>query len=246
MKALGIQTISTTAYHPQSNGLVERMHRQLKASIRTRLSDSDWYSALPFVLLGLRSAWRQGPEAAPSELLYGTLLRLPGEFIATPEIAPTSNTCSLFISSFQARMRAQRAAPSNHHPISLRPSFIPPSLRDSTMVLVRVDGVLRPLQAPYDGPFQVLSRGEKTFDILKNNKTVTVSVARLKPAFLSDILPPADVRPVPSVGPATVNVHGRPRPPSSARSLPPSSSRHRPSFVSRSGRHVRPPERLFI
>ena len=39
METLGINTKSTTAYHPQCNGLVERMHRQLKASIWTKLSD---------------------------------------------------------------------------------------------------------------------------------------------------------------------------------------------------------------
>ena len=39
MTALGIQTLATTAYHPQCNGLVERMHRQLKASITARLTN---------------------------------------------------------------------------------------------------------------------------------------------------------------------------------------------------------------
>ena len=56
MSSLGIQTHSTTAYHPQSNGLVERMHRQLKGAIRARLTDSSWPDSLPLVLLGLRSA----------------------------------------------------------------------------------------------------------------------------------------------------------------------------------------------
>ncbi|RJX63126.1 transposase, partial [Vibrio sinensis] len=30
---LGITRFRTTAYHPQANGLVERFHRQLKASL---------------------------------------------------------------------------------------------------------------------------------------------------------------------------------------------------------------------
>ena len=32
-KILGIQKIHTSAYHPQSNGMIERFHRQLKTSI---------------------------------------------------------------------------------------------------------------------------------------------------------------------------------------------------------------------
>ena len=35
---LGIQLHHTTTYHPQSNGLVERFHRHLKAALRARLS----------------------------------------------------------------------------------------------------------------------------------------------------------------------------------------------------------------
>ena len=84
MLLLGIHTMATTAYHPQCNGLVERMHRQLKASVRARLVDSGWQDCLPLVLLGLRSAWKIGPDAAPAEMLYGTLLRLPGEFVTAP------------------------------------------------------------------------------------------------------------------------------------------------------------------
>ena len=32
-KTLSIKNINTTAYHPQANGLVERFHRTLKASL---------------------------------------------------------------------------------------------------------------------------------------------------------------------------------------------------------------------
>jgi transposase InsO family protein len=53
---LSITHIQTTAYHPQSNGLVERFHRRLKDSLRARLAGSDWTSHLPWVLLGIRTS----------------------------------------------------------------------------------------------------------------------------------------------------------------------------------------------
>ena len=152
------------------------MHRQLKGAIRARLTSSNWCDCLPLVLLGLRSAWRSGPDAAPSQLLYGTMLRLPGQFIPAPEIPHTTSVpSSSFVSSFQKLMREQRPAPSIHHP-----SSIPKSLHQASMVLVRHDGVRRPLQSPYDGPFPVLEAGEKVFKILKNGLPYTVSVDRLK------------------------------------------------------------------
>ena len=38
----GIKPTQTTSYHPQANGMVERMHRQLKASLKARLTTAAW------------------------------------------------------------------------------------------------------------------------------------------------------------------------------------------------------------
>ena len=45
-----------TTYHPQANGVVEQLHRQLKATLKARLVGPAWMDELPLVLLGLRSA----------------------------------------------------------------------------------------------------------------------------------------------------------------------------------------------
>ena len=42
---LNIQHSSMTAYHPQSNGLVERFHRRLKDAMRSRAAAADWPTA---------------------------------------------------------------------------------------------------------------------------------------------------------------------------------------------------------
>jgi transposase InsO family protein len=60
---LGVTHITTTAYHPQSNGMVERAHRQIKDALRARLAGVEWPQHLPWVLLGLRAAPK---EDAPS------------------------------------------------------------------------------------------------------------------------------------------------------------------------------------
>ena len=67
----GIQTNTTTAYHPQGNGMVERLHRQLKAAIMAREEKADWMEHLPLVLLGIRSAWRADLDGSPTELTFG-------------------------------------------------------------------------------------------------------------------------------------------------------------------------------
>ncbi|KAA5583213.1 transposase family protein, partial [Pseudomonas aeruginosa] len=65
----GTKRIRTTSYHPCANGLVERMHRQLKASLMCY--DDSWLNALPLVLLGMRSAFKEDLQATVAELLYG-------------------------------------------------------------------------------------------------------------------------------------------------------------------------------
>lgn len=51
---LGVDHLRTTPYHPQSNGLVERFHRSLKASLRCH-PDETWLHALPMTMLSLRA-----------------------------------------------------------------------------------------------------------------------------------------------------------------------------------------------
>ena len=78
---LGVKCLNTTAYHPAANGLVERLHRQLKATIMAREEQADWVDHLPMVLLGVRTAWRTELDASPAELTFGSLLHLPGKFV---------------------------------------------------------------------------------------------------------------------------------------------------------------------
>lgn len=63
---IGSKHIKTTATHPAANGFVQRLHRQLKAGFKC--------------LLGIRAAWREDLSASTAELVYGEILRLPGEF----------------------------------------------------------------------------------------------------------------------------------------------------------------------
>jgi transposase InsO family protein len=58
----GMTHLRTTAYHPQANGMVERLHRQLKAALRCH-GDEKWTEALPWVMLGIRATWKEDLKA---------------------------------------------------------------------------------------------------------------------------------------------------------------------------------------
>ncbi|CAB3388540.1 Hypothetical predicted protein [Cloeon dipterum] len=176
----GVHLARTTAYHPACNGMVERLHRTLKAAIMCYAVDS-WTDTLPTILLGLRVQHKDDLHASAAEMVYGETLRIPGDFIASETPAATLSEPD-FVSQLRRHMAALRPAPIARHG---QPSvFVFKDLQQCTHVYLRTDAVRRSLQPPYTGPHQVLSRADKTFRILVGTKCVTVSVDRLKPAYV--------------------------------------------------------------
>ena len=177
---LGCSHTKTTAYHPQSNGLVERMHRQLKAALRCTATPR-WTDALPLILLGIRSALKTDLGCSSSELVYGSPLRLPGEFVdparAAVTLTPASYAAQLRRTMASLRPTAPRRAPASH-------TYVPRALADATHVFVRHDAVKPPLACPYDGPYRVVARTEKTITVERGHRLDEVSIDRVKPAHL--------------------------------------------------------------
>ena len=60
------------------------------------------------------------------------------------------------------------------------PEYVPHSLETAEFVWLRHDGARGPLQDPFDGPFRVLERGDKSFVIDVEGAHPRVSIDRLK------------------------------------------------------------------
>lgn len=178
---LGTVHSFTSAYNPKANGMVERCHRQLKAAIRCHATEK-WVEVLPTVLLGIRASLKADLGCSAAELVYGTTLRLPGELIEERPIDRPSTPQQIFVDDLRQVMLGLQPLPAHHH---RKPNiFVPQDLQTCTHVLVRNDGVRKPLQAPYDGPFPVTRRVDNTFVVRRKGKEIPVEIGRLKPAFL--------------------------------------------------------------
>ena len=185
---LGAELHHTTAYHPQANGMVERFHRDLKAALRARLSGPNWADELPWVLLGLRTAPRADLHASIAELVYGTTLTVPGDFIAPSDDVTTT---AEFLHNLREEVAAIRPTPASRHGATR--SHVPDNLATADFVFVRHDAHRGPLRRVYDGPFCVLERSDKTFVIDVGGKRDTVTINRLKCAHedLARLIVPA-------------------------------------------------------
>lgn len=234
-KLLGIESNTTTAYHPQANGMVERLHRQLKASLKARTTSANWFDELPMVLLGIRSSWRVDPDCSPAELVYGSTLRIPGEFLQ-PREARAVEPDLPFLRQLQQIMRSIQPHPPRFH--GNQPVYVPTNLASADYVYVRKDSHRHPLQRPYDGPFRVLKKSDKYFTLDVKGRPDTVSIDRLKAALVTQLPTHKDREPVPDPMEPPLSISG------SAPTSSPTSWTDNPSSTTRSGRISRRPLRF--
>ena len=117
------------------------------------------------------------------ELVYGTTLRVLGEFFS-PGTGPFTSDLSTYAAQLKLAMQSLKAMP----PCAdlNRPFFVPKDLMTCPFVFVRHDAVHKPLQAPYDGPFKVLHRSDKHFTLDINGREEVISINRLKPAYMDN------------------------------------------------------------
>ena len=85
-KLMGMHKVSTTGYHPQTDGLVERFNRTLTDMLAKTVDKSgrDWDRHLPHVLFGYRVSPQESTRESPFFLLYGRDAQLPTEATRLP------------------------------------------------------------------------------------------------------------------------------------------------------------------
>ena len=234
---LGTKHTRTTSYHPIANGMVERFHRQLKSALKASPHPEHWTSMLHLVLLGIRTSLKQDLKCTAAELVYGSSLRLPGGFFSPHDTSDTDPAS--YVTQLKNTMQILRCKPTRT-PTQVK-SHIDNSLSTASHVFVRHDAVKKLLQQPYNGPFLVLERSAKHYTLDLNGRRDTVSIDRLKPAYL-DL--PVSTNPPPTAIPSTSSTESTtitpPSPATSSQELSvPSSPR-----TTRSGRHVHWPAHL--
>ena len=173
-KLCGIHLCRTSPRHPAANGLVERLHRTLKAVIMCH-ADEQWTEALLLVLLGIRTAFKEDLQSSAAELVYGETLRVTGELLvpASPRVEP-----SAFIQQLRRRMDKLRPTPAARY--SSPVTSMHRDLTDSTHVFLQQDAIRCALD------HHTAARTDKTFKIVVRGRQVTISADRVKPAYMLD------------------------------------------------------------
>lgn len=132
-RRLGIGKIRTTAYHPCSKGKIERWHRTLKAAIMAYSNSNNWFSFLPMILLGIRSAINSDLKVSAAQLTLGCELRLPGKFFDKSEDKPIDDPIA-FVKTLSEALRTFSRVSHRH---GASPVYVPSSMKTCSHVFVQ-------------------------------------------------------------------------------------------------------------
>ncbi len=111
LEALKVSHVVSSAYHPESQGALERWHQTLKAALRKYCleTENEWDDGVPLVLFALREARQESLGFSPSELVFGHNVRGPLKILKdkffVPGAAGKSNVVD-FISRTRERLQS--------------------------------------------------------------------------------------------------------------------------------------------
>ena len=162
MATFNIPVTFTPAYHAATNGAVERRHQTIKNALKASLVDmgnshgSKWASALPWVLMGKRTAFQPDLDTSAALLTLGKSPQLPSQLLGVP--GPPLN--SLEIKSLLEQLYKMSAQPALPTSSVSKPLDI--SVTDSaTHVYVKVENP-KGLSGRFEGPYEIISRPSRS------------------------------------------------------------------------------------
>ena len=194
---LGMDRTRTTAYHPQGNGLVERLNRTIKEMLAKVIKETqtNWDVKLPKVLLAYRTAIQDSTGFTPFRILFGRSPSLPVDhMLALPSDASEPNY-SQFIRQLkhtleEAYQSVRQSLKTSH---SQQKKEYDKNINDcgfrvGDMVYLHAPAVKRgrnkKLTSQWTGPYTVtdrISRCNVRIHLVGGTRNVVVHVNRLKP-----------------------------------------------------------------
>ena len=169
LQQLGIAHSFSSAFHPESQGALERFHQTLKTMLRAHSLEyqRDWDEGVPFLLFAVREVVQESLGFSPSKLVFGHTVRGPLKLLKEKWLTDQSTSCNLldYVCQFRERLTKACELASSNLQASQRKmktwydqkvkcrSFSP---GDQVLVLLPLPG--SPLQARYRGPYAVLHK----------------------------------------------------------------------------------------
>ncbi|KAG7197541.1 hypothetical protein KM043_017651 [Ampulex compressa] len=178
--------ITTTAFHPESNGSLERSHQVIKVYLKTTAEDlNKWDDYVEMACYSYNSATHKATGYTPYELVYGTK---PRNLASTDKLA--AKTYSEYIEELKRRterivttarqqINASKEKIKERYDSFRRPAKFKPG--DFVWMTRETRDKISGLYIPYEGPYEIIDKeGDVNYKIRKKNKDIVMHANRLK------------------------------------------------------------------
>uniref|UniRef100_A0A087YSQ8 Gypsy retrotransposon integrase-like protein 1 n=1 Tax=Poecilia formosa TaxID=48698 RepID=A0A087YSQ8_POEFO len=179
MNELKMKHQTSTPYHPESQGALERFHQTLKTMLRKYCLESgkSWDEGLPLLLFAVRETIQESLGFSPAALVFGHTVRDPLKLVKEKWLSKshqTEHNVLDYVSSFRERLfhacqlaqenlaKAQSKMKARYDKKSVSRNFIP---GQKVLVLLPIGG--SSLHAQFSGPYEVDRKINETNYVIK-------------------------------------------------------------------------------
>ncbi|XP_073672376.1 uncharacterized protein [Paramisgurnus dabryanus] len=199
LKQLRIQHNLSSAYHAQSQGVLERFHATLKSLLRTYCIEMkrEWEDGLPWLMLAARAVVQESTGYSPNELVFGHNVSTPLSVLSGDlDSTEPPKSLSSYVHGFRRRLflackmatenltDAQRRMKQNYDRKAEARVFGP---GDQVLALLPIPG--SPFSAKYSGPYSVVRQVSETNYVIatpdRRKATQLCHINLLKPYYSS-------------------------------------------------------------
>lgn len=192
-KIFKIKHVTTSPYHPQSNGALERSHSTLKDYLKHFINkdQNNWDDFIETAMFAYNTQIHSTTQFSPYELLFGRKPSLPHKITQTPEFHYSYDD---YHRNLQLRLNKSFETARNHIIQSKEKSKVyydnktkPHNFKIDDMVYIldksTQKGVNKKLSPNYKGPYKIIQ--------IHDNDTITVEINKKKTAtYHANLLKP--------------------------------------------------------
>lgn len=190
-KLFRIKQINCSAYHPQSNGALERSHCTLADYLKHFVNDkqTDWDRWVDFAMFSYNTSVHTSTKYMPFELLFGIKPNIPASLTAKPEFKYTYDD---YVSELKVKLQKSHEIAKNHIGKSKemnkkyydrKHNLVTFKIGEKVYLLneTHSKGKSKKLRPHYEGPYEIIEVNSNcNSTILVKNKKKLVHNNRLK------------------------------------------------------------------
>ncbi len=180
-KQIGVTHLYSTAYHPQTNGQIERFNATMDGKIAALCNDrrTNWDEMLQFVTFNYNTSIHATTKQTPFEMMHGRKAVLPfdqqQELISLPQDPEHGQKIKDYLEKLTEEARKNIIKNQQQYKSRYDSNRRDLSLKINDLVLVKTRNIRNKFDIRYEGPFRIIKQlGSKTF-IVQHVKKIALT-----------------------------------------------------------------------